>query len=114
MSYEPGIYLSLEEIEKQAGRHPNNPIMQQLLFLMRERARKPEKPWPRPQDDDDSEQSSPATLTEDDKRNLRGRMAAAIDMSAVGSLMNAETCALNALQALLSSGYTITAPKGAL
>lgn len=37
MSYAPGIYITLTEAEKQAEKHPNNPIIQQLLFLMRER-----------------------------------------------------------------------------
>ncbi len=35
-TYEPGIYLSLEECEKQAEKHKGNPIIQQLVFLMRE------------------------------------------------------------------------------
>ena len=36
-TYEPAIYLSLEEVERQAAKHKGNPIIQQLLFLMRER-----------------------------------------------------------------------------
>lgn len=31
--YAPGIYLTHEEIEKQAAKHRENPIIQQLLFL---------------------------------------------------------------------------------
>lgn len=36
-TYEPAIHLSLQEVERQAAKHRGNPIIQQLLFLMRER-----------------------------------------------------------------------------
>jgi len=41
-AYEPGIYISLAEAEKQAAKHRGNPIIQQLVFLMRERETKRE------------------------------------------------------------------------
>lgn len=32
--YEPGIHLSLDEVERQAAKHKGNPIIQQLYYLM--------------------------------------------------------------------------------
>jgi hypothetical protein len=34
--YEPGIYLTPEEVEHQATKHRGNPIIQQLLYLTRQ------------------------------------------------------------------------------
>lgn len=42
--FEPAIYISLDEAEKQGEKHKGNPIIQQLVFLMRERDKNAEQP----------------------------------------------------------------------